>query len=103
MSGYRLVHDPAGWACNQGWAVLDTEGRELYRGPEWAARLRVERPELLHAWPARYSDPARLRSWQDAELEAAAPARHENVDEDPLETSEYPDRYYAALSDEDNE
>ena len=39
-----LIHDPDGYACNMGWTVQNEHGITLYRGPEWAARLRVEIP-----------------------------------------------------------
>ena len=41
-----LVHDPEGYACNMGWTVRDENGNTLYRGPEWAANLRVKCPEV---------------------------------------------------------
>lgn len=36
---YHLDHDPKGWAVNMGWVVRDSIGQEVYRGPEWMARI----------------------------------------------------------------
>lgn len=35
-----LSHEPDGFACNMEWTVRDDAGTLLYRGPEWAARMR---------------------------------------------------------------
>jgi hypothetical protein len=34
-----LHHEPEWFACNMGWVVRDGSGEEIYRGPEWRARM----------------------------------------------------------------
>lgn len=46
MANRELVHDPDGFACNMEWIVREN-GETVYRGPEWAARLRVECPQVM--------------------------------------------------------
>ena len=41
----ELVHDPNNHACNMEWTVVEN-GETIYRGPEWAARLRVNNPDV---------------------------------------------------------
>lgn len=40
-AGREVVHDPEGHASNMGYAVYE-DGQEIYRGPEWAAKLRLQ-------------------------------------------------------------
>jgi hypothetical protein len=42
-----LHHEPDGYAVNMGWCVRDAGGSEVYRGPEWAARLRHRDPRVI--------------------------------------------------------
>lgn len=39
---WTVEHDPEGYACNMGWTLKDARGIVLYRGPEWACRVRLQ-------------------------------------------------------------
>lgn len=42
--------DPIGWAPNMQWALV-RDGKELYRGPEWACKLKRIACENARIWP----------------------------------------------------
>jgi hypothetical protein len=50
---WEVVHDPDGYACNMGYVLRGPRG-EVYRGPEWAANLRLYR---ITGFPQRIGKP----------------------------------------------